>query len=157
LGLVEADICWDLAQRLAERMTGAGASIRFTRTESESPDVATRAARANELGADVFLSVHLNSHLDDLAEGASTYHHASSRSGARLAEVIQEQLVALGLKDCRCHPRNYALLRETRMPAVIVEPGFVTSSADACRLDDQDFRNDVAVALTTALRRYYES
>ena len=45
-GLVEAEVCWDLARRLAGRLAGAGAKVRFSRTEVESPDASERARRA---------------------------------------------------------------------------------------------------------------
>ncbi len=155
-GLVEADLCWDLAQRVADRVARSGAQVRFTRTESEGPDVPTRAARANDAGADVFVSLHLNAHPDPRAEGSSAYHFRTSRSGERLADAIQNRLVALGLKDCRCHPRSYPILRETRMPAVLLEPGFITSHRDAPRLASPDFRSDIADAVASGLRRYFE-
>lgn len=155
-GLSEADVCWDLAQRLAEKAVGADARVRFTRTESEAPDVAERARRANQIGADVLLSIHLNSHDDPTAEGSSTYHFRTSRNGEHLAELIQDQIVGLGVRDCRCHPRNYPLLRETRMPAVLVEPAFLTSPADSRRLGNPDFRASLAGAMAAGLRLYYE-
>jgi N-acetylmuramoyl-L-alanine amidase len=155
-GLCEADICWDLAQRLADQTVAAGARVRFTRTESEAPDVSERAQRANEFAADVLLSIHLNWHDDATAEGASTYHFSTSRNGEHLAHLVQGQLVGLGVRDCRYHPVNYPLLRETRMPAVLVEPAFITSPFDTKRLDDPEFRESVAKAIASGLRLYYE-
>jgi N-acetylmuramoyl-L-alanine amidase len=154
--LAEADVCWDLAQRLADMTVGAGARVRFTRTESEAPDVSERARRANEHNADVLLSIHLNWHDDETAEGASTYHFSTSRSGEHLAGLIQSKLVELGVRDCRYHSRNYPLLRETRMPAVLVEPAFITSPADSKRLGDPNFLESIASAMTQGLRLYYE-
>jgi N-acetylmuramoyl-L-alanine amidase len=155
-GLHEADACWRLATQLAERLVAAGASVRFTRTEGHGPDSSTRAALANELGADLFLSLHLNYHEEPTAEGASTYHFRSSRAGEALADKIQSELVKLGLKDGRSHARSYAILRETRMPAVLIEPVFITNPDEEKKLEDDGFVWLLADAVTIGVRRHFD-
>lgn len=152
----EADLCWDLATRLAWRLFELGARVRFTRTEVEGPDSSERAARANELEGDLLLSIHLNTNEEPTAEGSSTYFFGGSRSGEALAERIQAELVALGLRDCRSHARSYAILRETRMPAVLVEPIFITNADEEKRLEDSEFRRVLAGAIVRGVRRYYD-
>jgi N-acetylmuramoyl-L-alanine amidase len=154
-GVIEADVCWDLAQRLAAHLTGIGARVRFSRTENEEPDTSLRARRANDLDADLFVSIHLNSHEEEGAEGASTYFFNGSRAGERLADAIQNGLVEIGARDCRSHARSYQILRETRMPAVVVEPCFITNPDEAKRLDDPDYRGAIAEAIAIGIRRYY--
>jgi len=156
-GSAEAGICWDLALRLAERLARAGARIRFTRTEVEHPDPSERARRANAAGADLYLAIHLNAHPGGgSAEGATTFHFGGSRSGESLAEKLQEEVTSLGFKDCRSHARSYPVLRETRMPAVLVEPGFITHPDDEKRLNDPDVRSAVADAIARGVARFYE-
>jgi N-acetylmuramoyl-L-alanine amidase len=155
-GITEADVCWDVAERLAQRLSALGARVRLTRTEVEGPDDTTRARRANELDADLFLSIHLNAHEEGAADGSSTYYFRTSRAGERLAELIQQQIVDLGMRDCRAHPRSYAVLRETRMPAVLMEPCFITNADAEKRLDQIDFRAAIADAVAMALQHYYE-
>ena len=152
----EADLCWALATRLADEVARFGARVRFTRTEAEGPDSSERARRANDLEADLLISLHLNSHDDAPAEGASTYFFGGSRRGEALADRIQEELINLGLRDCRSHARKYALLRETRMPAVLVEPVFISYEDEEKRLEEPEFVRAVAAAIATAVRRYYE-
>ena len=156
-GLSEADVVWDLAVRVADRLAGMGARVRFTRTEAECPDASERARRANEVQGDVFLSLHLNEHDESTAEGSSTYYFHTSGAGRALAEAIQEGLVELGVRDCRSHARSYTVLRETRMPAVLVEPVFVTNPDEAKRLEEPEFRASIADAISGGLSRYYSS
>ena len=156
-GLCEADICWDVAGRIASRLAMRGARVRFSRTEAEGPEPSERAHRANTLDAELFVSLHLNSHDRPAAHGASTYHFVSSGAGAALGECIQTELVKLGLLDCRNHGRSYPLLRETKMPAVIVEPAFITNPDDEKRLEDPEFRDAVAGAIARGIVRYFES
>jgi N-acetylmuramoyl-L-alanine amidase len=155
-GNIEADICWQLATRLAERLSYTGARVRFTRTEAEGPDQSTRAERANELGADILISLHLNATEEQTAEGSSTFFFGGSRSGQSVAEKIQEELLALGLRDCRSHPRSYSILRETRMPAVLVEPVFITNADEEKKLEDPEYVRALADAIVRGVRRYYE-
>ena len=154
--LREADICWDIACRLASHLADAGARVRFTRTEADGPDDSERAKRANDLEGDLFISLHLNAHHEPTAEGTSTYYFRTSRTGALLAEHVQGALCDLGLKDCRSHASSYAVLKETRMPAILVEPAHITNPDDEKRLDDPDFREAVALAMSRAVRSYYE-
>ena len=154
-GTSEADVCWDVAVRLAERLVELGARVRFTRTEPAGPDVVERAARANSLEADAFVSLHLNAHHEPTAEGASTYYFGGSHAGALLAESIQKELLALGARDCRAHPRSYPILKRTRMPAVLVEPAFITNPDEEKRLSEPDFRQAVANAIAGGVARFY--
>jgi N-acetylmuramoyl-L-alanine amidase len=155
-GRSEADLCWDLANRLASSIAGAGGRIRFTRTETEGPDAGERARRANALDGDIFLSIHLNSHSEPTAEGASTYYFPRSRAGEVLAEAVKQQLVHLGLRDCRSHARSYSILRETRMPAVLVEPAFISNPDESKLLLDSDFRSTIASAIAAGVRQYFD-
>ena len=155
-GLTEADACWAVATRLADRLASFGAKVRFSRTEPENPDMSERAMRANEIDADVFLSIHLNEHAEPTAEGSSTYYFGGSRAGESLADQIQEQLTRLGLRDCRSHARSYPILRETRMPAVLVEPVFISNPDESKRLEDHEFLSNVADAIAAGVRRFFE-
>ena len=155
-GIREADVCWELAVRLAERLVEQSAHVRFTRTEAEAPDPSERARRANEIDGDLFISLHLNAHDGSSAEGSSTYYFGSSKSGEALADKIQEELVILGLKDCRSHARSYTVLKETRMPAVLVEPVFISNPSEAAYLDDPHFLGRIAASVARAITRYFD-
>ena len=155
--VLEGELCWDLAHRVGELLVTYGARVRFTRHQAEGPDDRERARRANGAGADAFVSLHLNAHGRESAEGASTSFFKNSRAGAGLAENIQQRLVRLGIRDCRSHARSFTLLRETRMPAVLVEPLFITNPAEAKRLEDPEFRSRLAGAIAEGILGYFES
>lgn len=155
-GITEAELCWELSLSIAERLVAAGAGVRFTRNEPECPEQSERAQRANELDTDLFISLHLNANKEPTAEGASAYHWGTSRAGAELAESIQSRLVSFGARDCRVHGRSFPILRETKMPAVMVEPAFITNPDEAKRLEDPDHRNALAQAIVDGIARFYE-
>jgi N-acetylmuramoyl-L-alanine amidase len=134
-GASEAQLMWELAQRLTERM------------------VAT--------GMETLLSLHTDSHHTTLAHGLATFHFGngngtSSTVGEALAEFIQRELTArTGMLDCGSHPRTWELLRMTRMPAVRIELGYLTNPADRRRLLDPEFSDVVAEGVLAAVKRLY--
>ncbi|MGW5667335.1 N-acetylmuramoyl-L-alanine amidase [Micromonospora sp. NPDC003776] len=159
----EADIVYDLASRLEGRLAAAGVRVQLTRGPSPLtclPD-ADRAQLANSLGADVFISLHSDGHANPAADGVATYHYGtdngvSSATGERLAGLVQREIVArTGLRDCRTHAKAWDLLRLTKMPAVRVEVGYLTSPADRGRLVDPRFRDRVVEAIVAAVQRMY--
>jgi N-acetylmuramoyl-L-alanine amidase len=159
-GRSEAEVTPLLALALAEELESRGAEPTLLRAGPEDPSPGARAQAANDLGVDVCISVHLNGDEDPGAEGATCFYFGTDTShspaGERLADLIQERLASdLGLMDGRTHPLAIALLRETRMPAVQVEPCFITNLKEAELLEDQEFRARVARAIADGVERFF--
>jgi N-acetylmuramoyl-L-alanine amidase len=161
----EADIAYDLAARLEGRLANAGMRVHLTRgpLPSERLSESDRASLANELGADLLISLHLDGHPNPNAAGVATYHYGqygdagvTSTIGERLAALVQREIVArTGLRDCRIHAKTWDLLRLTRMPAVRVEVGYLTSPTDRALLTDPHFRDRVVASIVAAVQRMY--
>jgi N-acetylmuramoyl-L-alanine amidase len=159
-GLTEAEATFAIASDLARELTQRGAEPVMLRGEADDPTIRERALRANTDGVEVVISVHLNTHAGPGAEGASTYYFGRddsvSLTGQRLAELMQEELTSrMGLTDGRAHPKSFPMLRETRMPAVQVEPCFITNPREEELLGEEAFRRDIAIAIAEALERYF--
>ncbi len=160
-GLEEAGIVEDLAARLEGRLVASGVRTLLTRGPDGSPTDAERAAYANERGADLVLSLHVDGASSPLPEGVACYHFGTgsgvtSTVGEHLASLVQREVVArTDLLDCRVHGKTWELLRLTRMPAVRLELGHLSSRSDAARLADPAFRDTVAEALLVAVQRLY--
>lgn len=160
--LHEADLTLDLARRIEGRLTAIGASVVFTRSAHSTPSDEDRAEVANRSRADVLLSIHCDSNQQQEASGAATFFFGRERGvswsgvGERLADLIQREMVKrTGLADCRSHPRSWALLRRTQMPAVWIEAGYLSHPDDASRLAEPAFRDTLAEAVVVALQRTY--
>lgn len=159
----EADLVFDLAARLEGRLAAAGMRVHLTRGPSpvEPMSGAARAALANSLGADLLISLHLDGQESAAAQGVATYHYGtgsglSSTVGERLANLVQREIVVrTGMSDCRIHAKTWELLRLTRMPAVRVDLGYLTSPADRERLIDPLFREQIVEAILAAVQRMY--
>jgi N-acetylmuramoyl-L-alanine amidase len=158
-GETEADLVFPLATQLAERLEAEGAEVTLTRGPYDGPTDSERARRANEAGADLLISLHLNAHPNEMAQGAATYYweHGgiASEPGEHLADLLQDHLVRCGLADCRSHGKAYPILRETRMPAVVVEPGFITNPDEAKMLSAPGPAEPIVVAMVRAVGTYF--
>ena len=159
-GLDEADVVWDLASRLEGRLAALGVRTMHTRGPNVGATDEQRAALANEVGADLVLSLHVDGSPSERANGVAAYHYgtaaSSSTVGERLADLAQRELVArTGMVDNRVHAKTWALLRLTRMPVVRIEIGYLTSARDRAMLQDARFRDTIAEGLLVAVQRLY--
>jgi N-acetylmuramoyl-L-alanine amidase len=159
-GLTEDRFVFELAEELAAALRSLGAEPVMLRDRHETPSPSERAARANRAEAEVLVSIHLNGHDDPAAEGSSAYYFGKlgsySVAGQALAELIQDELVsATGLRDGRTHPKAFPTLRETSMPAVHLEPCFITNPKEAQLLREAPFVRETAAAIVRGLGRFF--
>ncbi len=163
-GLSEAAIAGDLATRVEGRLAAIGVQVLLTRSPDgdTSPEESERAAFANDTAADLVLSLHADSVASPTPAGAATFFFGDavagtgSSLGQRFAEMVQEEICArTDLTDCRTHAKTWDLLRMTRMPAVRIECGYLSSPRDSARLSDPAFRDALAEGISAAVVRFF--
>ena len=159
-GALEHELTWEIARRLTARLAARGVQAVLSRGRTTSPAPADRARFANEQGADLLVGIALSGHHSPAACGSSTYYFGSStfvsETGELLADLCQRELAGAGwLPDGRIHPVTWTILRETRMPAIVVEPGFLTSARDEERLRDPHGQDTVAEAILHGITRFF--
>jgi N-acetylmuramoyl-L-alanine amidase len=157
-GLCEAEATFVLAGALRRHLDGRGAATLLLRDASGAPDPRTRASAANDAGAAACVSLHLGADASDgpgascAFFGTSTTH---SPAGQRLAEFIQGRLCdGVGLKDLGAERLAISILRETKMPAVLVQPCRIALAEEEERLRDPNFVDQLAGAIADALDEY---
>ena len=155
-------LIYDVALRTEGRLLALGASVFLTRGVSNSPTETERIAFTNQSGADLMISLHRDSYVNELAHGAATYFYGSDAHGVhsivgeRFASLVQREICArTDLVNCRTHAKAWDLLRLTRAPAVHINLGYVTSPSDVERISRSDFRDVIAEALVIAIQRLY--
>jgi N-acetylmuramoyl-L-alanine amidase len=158
--LSEAALAWDVASRLEGRLTALGVRTWLSRGPYNGPSDEQRAQFANDVSADLVLSLHVDGFSSPRPHGLAVYYYGGSEStstiGERLADLAQRELVArTDLQDNRIHGKAWTLLRLTRMPAVRVELGYLSSPIDRELLVDPMFRDTVAEGLLVAVQRLY--
>ena len=165
-GLEEAQLVDDLAARIVGRLAAVGVRALLTRgldlpPHENPPTAEERAAFANDSGADLLVSLHVDRGPTPQAHGVASYHFGTgsgttSTVGEHLASLVQREVVArTDLLDCHVHAKTWDMLRLTRMPAVRLELGHITSGGDAARLSDPAFRDTVAEAVLVGIQRLY--
>lgn len=167
--LYEKDVNLDMARRLDTFLRRWGARTVMTRTQdlaggdrpftTTAADLKARTDLANEVGADLFVSIHNNAIGSPAVSGTETFHYYySSEASRRLAREIQTELVAaLGLPDRGVKEAGFYVLRNTRMPAVLVEGAFLTNAGDLALLADPVARERAARAVGRAVQRYWSN
>ncbi|ADU50183.1 cell wall hydrolase/autolysin [Thermaerobacter marianensis DSM 12885] len=157
-GVREADVALAVAVKVADHLRRHGLEVRLSRTVDTAKSLQARTDEANAWGADAYVSIHCNAAGTPEASGWEVWHtiHEERSMGDELAEAIADQLkrlpmVARGTKSkpSTSNPQTdyYHVIRETRMPAVIVECGFVTSPKDAGYLKSAEGQAAIAEAI----------
>ncbi|RBY92270.1 N-acetylmuramoyl-L-alanine amidase [Blastococcus sp. TBT05-19] len=157
----ESDLVFDLASRIEGRLAAAGATVYLTRGRTQNPEHAERTRFANDARADLFISLHMDSHDSEHARGVASYYYgtgsgASSTVGEEFADLVRREVVArTGLLDLGSHPKTWDLLRMTRMPAVRLDCGYLSHPVDRLLLLDARVRSAIAHAVLAAVQRLY--
>lgn len=156
--ILEKDLNLDISLRLNELLKSHGVKTYMLREKDVTIDVYDRPRIANELKADLYISVHNNGLNDINYDGTMTLYYPngvenSKITSKRLAEIVHEKMIsALGTTDRKIIPRpNLVVLRDTKMPAVLSEVAFLTNRKDRENLLKESFRQKAAQALCDAV------
>lgn len=160
-GTAEADINYKISRELCDELAERGAIPILLRSENQSVTVYDRVTKANQMQVDIYVSIHMNGTGSAVPEGCSTYYFANgvyySEPGKKLSNSVQDSILSLlDLKDDRCHGVNYALLREARMPAIQVEPVFITNPKNEKLINDEKNIRKVAVGIAKGIEAYFK-
>ncbi len=132
-GVWEAQLNLEISELLRSELEGLGYKVISTRDRDRFVSLGSRADYANSALPFIFVSIHNNSHPSPEMRGVMTFHHPSSSSGPPLARLIQHELTAAtGFVDKGIRQANFFVLRETAVPSVLVECGFLTNREE-CR------------------------
>lgn len=154
-GRQEKDDNLKLALAVGERLQNSGLDVYYTRTEDIYQTPYQKAMVANESGADFLVSLHRNSsEYPNQYTGVETLIYDKNGEKAEIAEDINEELENIGLRNNGVKIRpGLVILRRSKMPAVLVESGFINSEEDN-RLFDEEF-DRIADAIADAILKNF--
>ncbi len=162
-GLYEQDITYEVGVLLAELLEAdPDFEVKLSRNSPDeilgstiAESLRIRAQTANEWGADAFISIHANASTIESASGSEGYAYSRESRGFALGEDILEQMTKLtGLSNRGMFVRpSLYVLRRTRMPAVLIELGFITNPSDAALMDENP--QLFAEGMYNGIRKYY--
>ncbi|WP_440115524.1 N-acetylmuramoyl-L-alanine amidase [Paenibacillus sp. QZ-Y1] len=127
----------------------------MTRETDIYPTRPERVKLANDLKADVFVSIHGNSVTSaPQVSGTETYYYQRA-SSKELADIIHKNLIkAMGFKDRGSKNGNYQVIRETTMPAVLLEIGFLSNQIEEEAMMLESTQNKAAQAIVDGIKEY---
>ena len=150
-GRQEKDDTLNLVFAIGEILQNNDIDVQYTRTTDVYESPYQKAMEANEAGVDFFVSIHRNSFpQDNVVSGVESLVYNKQGIKYEMAQNINAQLETVGFVNLGVQARpNLVVLRRTRMPAVLVEVGFINSDTDN-QLFDANF-NDIAQAIANGI------
>lgn len=163
-GVTEKTINLSIADKLSSFLEQGGAIIRTTRvedsslSESKRQDLKNRVEIANNSKADLFISIHQNSFPKSNVKGAQVFYYKGSEEGKRLASFIQSRLkevVDIDNERIAKANDNYYVLKQIKIPSVIVECGFLSNSVEHDKLMSEEYQEKLAWAIYMGVLDYF--
>ncbi|MDP1880903.1 MAG: N-acetylmuramoyl-L-alanine amidase [Parachlamydiaceae bacterium] len=151
------------AQFVQSYLTQLGYRVIMTRKDDTFISLDKRAQLANESKPTLFVSIHYNSAPSAEAKGVEVFYYQSHDSGSkqrvtkskRLAQSILKNVIAQTKAPSRgVKHGNYAVIRETNMPAVLIEGGFLTNEAELQQLKDPTYLKRLAWGIVKGIEDY---
>jgi len=177
-GMIEKDLTLDVARRAERLLQSRGLAAMLTRADDSYVSLAARAAIANEQPNCIFVSIHFDEAGRPAATGVETYYAARQASiperlmswlpflqkaalesanseSQSLASFIQEELVAHTQAVNRgTKPQQFFVIANVLHPSVLVEGGFLTNKDEVTKLATENYREQIAAAISDGVVRY---
>lgn len=159
-GLYEAEPVLDVGFKVRELLQAKGVNVLMTRTTADTLALSLRPTMARRASAHALVSIHLNAVPDGInplrVDGTATYHyHPHSQP---LAETTQRAAVArLSLRDNGVKRQNFALVRPTWMPAILVEGAFIIVPEQESAMRTPEYQERYAQAIVDGLENYFRA
>ncbi len=140
-----------------------GYRVLLTRNRDAYVSLPRRVSIANKANGVLFVSIHFNSARNEEAKGIEVFYYGGtepwrSRASQRLANCILYRVVDLTEAHSRgVKQGNFHVIRETEMPAVLVEGGFITNGAERNRLKDRNYLNRLGLGIAEGIDKYLKS
>lgn len=144
-----------VAYYLRQELERCGFRTMLATIDDNDTPLSTRTNRANAANADIYVSIHYNA---GGGSGVETYHYPGSTNGRRLAQCIHKYVIqGTPQRDRGVKSANFHVLRETKMPAVLVEYGFMDDPGliEARRMLDPSFQKECAVETAKGICEYF--
>lgn len=153
---MEKDLNLSTALYVRDALVAKGARVEMTRTrDDQKPTLARRVQMSGALRADAFVSIHYNSSPKKVS-GTLTFFYSES-DDLKLARAIETRLgQGIGLKSNGLSFGDYHILRENRIPATLVELGFLTNPTDESIVRKASYQKKAATAIAEGLADYFK-
>lgn len=170
-GILEKDINLAISGKLSEKLRANGETVLETRTSDEGlytsedaslrdkkrEDMKERVRLSKESGVSLFISIHQNHFTDPKYSGPQIFYQKGSEEGKRLAEEIRASFLSTIGPHCTRETKptgDLYILRQTKVPAVIIECGFLSNPEEEVLLMDEAYQNKLADAICLGIENF---
>lgn len=162
-GTLEKDINLNISKYLQQYLEQSGAFVLTTRIDDnalaneKTTDMKARKNIANNENVGLLVSIHQNSFTKESVKGAQVFYYKTSKDSENLAKCIQNRLKEIDNSNEReaKENNNYYLLKQTTMPSVIVECGFLSNYEENNKLKDEEYQQKIAWAIYLGILDYF--
>ena len=155
-GLNEKDVNMQVALKVADLLMDRYTVV-MTRTDDQYVSLGKRCDIANQSKSRLFVSIHCNAAENHEANGIETFHYYTSTRGKLFANAIQRGLIALtDRRDRGVKAAGFQVLRDTSMPAALIELGFITNAEEEQLLQNEEFQNACAKAIVKGIDDFFD-
>lgn len=156
-GTREKEINLEVSMRLKSLLEGAGAAVIMTRSEDDYIGLYERAFMANYWFADIFVSVHTNNQFNSSIQGIEVYHYPGRYESRLLAEKVLHGLSSsTGFRELGVKRNDFVVIRETEMPSILVELGYLSNFQEESIIMTSEFREKAALGIFQGIIDYYQ-
>ena len=170
--ILEKDVNLEITKKLRDLLESSGATVIMTREKDVSlyqedgnktirqkynENLKNRKNIIDESNADIFVSIHLNAFEQSKYSGAQTFYPKGKDDGKELAQFIQDELKRVVDKENnrKIKPRDdIYLLKNTNMPSVLIECGFLSNEKESQLLADSKYQDKIAWAIYVGIQKY---
>lgn len=161
--VLEKDLNLQISKKVIKLLKEAGFKIVMTREDDNVPtskkeDLEQRVKLINDTKPTLALCIHQNSYPDAAIHGAQVFYYTHSEEAKAAATTVQEQLLAIDSTNTRAIKANdtYYMLKNTEVPTIIVECGFLTNPEEAEKLTQEDYQDQVAQAICEGIVKWLD-
>ncbi len=162
--ILEKDLNLKVAKKLEKIFLNNGYKVVMTRTEDislatdesvkiktqKTQDLKKRAEIANESGAAIFISIHMNQYSSPEISGAQVFYNKNDKIGEKYAKSVMDCLKKVDAKNKRVSkeiPNKNLVFNKLTIPGILVECGFLSNKEECKKLQDDLYQNDIANAI----------
>lgn len=154
-GLREKDANLDISIRLKNKLVNAGFRVIMTRESDVNHSIEEIANFANSNNADIFISVHNNSHPSSSMNGTQSFYYNQSYDGSLLANCLNTKTIEqIGTVNRGVKSSSFKVLRLTKMVSALVEGVFMCNPDEEAKLKDPNFRDRIATGIYNGILEY---
>lgn len=177
-GLLEKHINLEVSLKLRNRLRNKNFRVIMTRNQDVSlenkshlntsryrKDLDARKKIINNSNGQIFVSMHVNADpISEKTRGVEIFYYPTSKEGEDLARAIADAINRIVYKQflneqhvkAKVIGEDYYVLRETKIPGVLIEMGYITNATDRKLLKNEKYKNKMAIAIENGIRKYLE-